>query len=149
MVQQPPSSILDSHLKWSLKRTPISRGVPMAKAMEPHSIIAYEMNGEPIPKYHGFPVRIVSFRRFQALTPEQVVEPEQVEPQGPPELPPLPVIEDPRPAPSAGMGETLSGGMFSGSAAPSLLERRMLQTRPGYARYVLATNRLIPGPPRR
>jgi DMSO/TMAO reductase YedYZ molybdopterin-dependent catalytic subunit len=31
----------------------------MAKAMEPHSIIAYEMNGEPIPKYHGFPVRIV------------------------------------------------------------------------------------------
>ncbi|MFL6588112.1 MAG: TrbI/VirB10 family protein [Luteimonas sp.] len=42
-----------------------------------------------------------------------------------PELPPLPVIEDPRPAPSAGMGEALSSGMFSGSAAPSLLERRM------------------------
>ena len=49
----------DLHLSRDPKRTPISRGVPMAKAMEPHSIIAYEMNGEPIPKYHGFPVRIV------------------------------------------------------------------------------------------
>jgi DMSO/TMAO reductase YedYZ molybdopterin-dependent catalytic subunit len=49
----------DMHLSRDASKIPISRGVPIAKAMEPHSIIAYEMNGEPIPKYHGFPVRTV------------------------------------------------------------------------------------------
>jgi DMSO/TMAO reductase YedYZ molybdopterin-dependent catalytic subunit len=49
----------DEHLSRDPAKVPISRGVPIAKAMEEHSIIAYEMNGEPIPKLHGFPVRIV------------------------------------------------------------------------------------------
>jgi len=51
---------MDGHLSGDPNKVPISRGVPIAKALEPHSIIAYEMNGEPIPKYNGFPVRIVS-----------------------------------------------------------------------------------------
>ena len=50
---------MDRHLSGDPKKVPISRGVPISKAMEPHSIIAFEMNGEPIPKYHGFPVRTV------------------------------------------------------------------------------------------
>lgn len=35
------------------------RNVPMEKAMHPDTIIAYEMNGEPIPMLHGFPLRSV------------------------------------------------------------------------------------------
>jgi len=49
----------DLHLSGDPNKVPISRGVPIHKAMEPHSIIAYEMNGEPIPAYHGFPVRTI------------------------------------------------------------------------------------------
>ena len=49
----------DEHLSRDPAKVPISRGVPIAKAMEEHSIIAYEMNGQPIPRYHGFPVRVV------------------------------------------------------------------------------------------
>jgi DMSO/TMAO reductase YedYZ molybdopterin-dependent catalytic subunit len=30
-----------------------------AKAMEPTTIVAYEMNGEPLPKGHGFPLRLI------------------------------------------------------------------------------------------
>jgi DMSO/TMAO reductase YedYZ molybdopterin-dependent catalytic subunit len=50
---------MDGHLSGDPKKVPISRGVPIIKAMEAHSLIAFEMNGEPIPKYHGFPVRTV------------------------------------------------------------------------------------------
>jgi len=35
------------------------RQVPMAKAMHPDTIIAYAMNGEPIPAVHGFPLRSI------------------------------------------------------------------------------------------
>lgn len=35
------------------------RQVPMAKAMHPDTIIAYAMNGEPIPAVHGFPLRAI------------------------------------------------------------------------------------------
>ena len=50
---------MDGHLSGNPKKLPISRGVPIAKAMEEHCLIAFEMNGEPIPALHGFPVRIV------------------------------------------------------------------------------------------
>lgn len=36
-----------------------SRGIPIDKAMEEHTLIAFAMNGEPIPALHGFPVRLV------------------------------------------------------------------------------------------
>jgi len=49
----------DTHLSGNPDKLPISRGVPLAKAMEKHSIIAFAMNGEPIPAMHGFPVRTI------------------------------------------------------------------------------------------
>jgi len=38
---------------------PFVRQVPMAKAMHPDTLIAYEMNGQPIPPVHGFPLRAI------------------------------------------------------------------------------------------
>ena len=38
---------------------PFVRQVPMAKAMHPDTIIAYEMNGQPLPLVHGFPFRAI------------------------------------------------------------------------------------------
>lgn len=38
----------------------ISRGVPMAKAMEDESLIAWAMNGEEIPLLHGYPLRLIT-----------------------------------------------------------------------------------------
>ena len=37
----------------------ISRGVPMAKALENETIIAWAMNGQDIPLVHGYPLRLV------------------------------------------------------------------------------------------
>ena len=37
----------------------ISRGIPIWKAMEPHTLAAFAMNGNQIPPVHGFPVRLV------------------------------------------------------------------------------------------
>ncbi|MFD1880965.1 sulfite oxidase [Paracoccus pacificus] len=48
----------DVHLSGEEKDT-ISRGVPIEKAMENDGIIAWAMNGEPIPALHGFPLRLV------------------------------------------------------------------------------------------
>lgn len=38
----------------------ISRGVPIAKAMEDESLIAWAMNGEEIPLLHGYPLRLIT-----------------------------------------------------------------------------------------
>lgn len=38
---------------------PFSRGIPIEKALEEHTLLAYKMNGEPLPTLHGFPVRLV------------------------------------------------------------------------------------------
>lgn len=35
------------------------RGISFQKAMDPNTILAYEMNGEPLPIDHGFPLRAV------------------------------------------------------------------------------------------
>jgi DMSO/TMAO reductase YedYZ molybdopterin-dependent catalytic subunit len=35
------------------------RNVPLDKAMHPDTILAYEMNGEPVPALHGFPLRAI------------------------------------------------------------------------------------------
>lgn len=40
-------------------RPAFSRGVPIAKALEPDHLIAWAMNGEPLIPVHGAPVRIV------------------------------------------------------------------------------------------
>lgn len=49
----------DIHLSRDPDKEPISRGVPMAKAMQDEILLAYEMNGEPIPLVHGYPLRLV------------------------------------------------------------------------------------------
>ena len=49
----------DTHLSGDPKKQPISRGVPLAKALEAESLLAFAMNGEPIPAIHGAPLRMV------------------------------------------------------------------------------------------
>ena len=36
---------------------PFSRGIPIEKAMDEHTLIAFKMNGEALPATHGFPAR--------------------------------------------------------------------------------------------
>ncbi|MBT5924983.1 MAG: sulfite oxidase [Verrucomicrobia bacterium] len=38
---------------------PISRGVPIEKALDEHTMLAWEMNGAPLPAEHGFPLRLI------------------------------------------------------------------------------------------
>ena len=38
---------------------PFVRQVPMAKALDPDTMVAYAMNDQPIPAAHGFPLRLV------------------------------------------------------------------------------------------
>ncbi len=49
----------DRHLSGDPKKRPISRGVPVAKALEKESLIVWAMNGEPLPLLHGFPLRMI------------------------------------------------------------------------------------------
>ncbi len=48
----------DTHLNGS-DEVVISRGVPMAKALEDESLIAWSMNGADIPYLNGYPLRLV------------------------------------------------------------------------------------------
>ena len=50
----------DIHLSGDSSKEPISRGVPMEKAHQNETLLAYEMNGAPIPLIHGFPLRLVA-----------------------------------------------------------------------------------------
>jgi len=36
------------------------RSIPLEKALDPNTILAYEMNGETLPVKHGFPLRVVA-----------------------------------------------------------------------------------------
>lgn len=49
----------DTHLSGDPNKRPISRGVPMSKAMEDETLIAWAMNGEDLPPLHGYPLRLV------------------------------------------------------------------------------------------
>lgn len=49
----------DTHLSGDKKKTVISRGVPIRKAMEEESLIAWAMNGQPLPLLNGYPLRLV------------------------------------------------------------------------------------------
>ena len=49
----------DRHLSGDPDKEVISRGVPMSKALEDESLIAFAMNGAPIPEMHGAPLRLV------------------------------------------------------------------------------------------
>ena len=50
----------DLHLSGDVNKEPISRGVPIAKANQDETLIAYLMNDEPIPLAHGFPLRLIA-----------------------------------------------------------------------------------------
>ena len=49
----------DTHTSGNPNADPISRGVPISKAMERESMIAWAMNDEDIPLQNGFPLRLV------------------------------------------------------------------------------------------
>ena len=49
----------DTHLSGDPNKVVISRGVPIAKALEDQSLIAWAMNGEPLPWLNGYPLRLV------------------------------------------------------------------------------------------
>lgn len=50
----------DEHLSGDPERLAISRGGPIDKMMDPHTIVAYAMNGADIPIHNGYPVRLVA-----------------------------------------------------------------------------------------
>ena len=49
----------DLHLSGDASKPTLSRGVRMAKAMDPNSMIVWAMNGQPLPNIHGGPVRLI------------------------------------------------------------------------------------------
>ncbi|MEQ8364323.1 MAG: sulfite oxidase [Cyclobacteriaceae bacterium] len=50
----------DLHLSRDPGKEPISRGCPMAKALQDETLLAFQMNGEDIPLIHGYPLRLVA-----------------------------------------------------------------------------------------
>jgi len=49
----------DTHLSGDPKKLPISRGVPIEKALNPNNLITFEQNGGPIHPMNGAPLRLV------------------------------------------------------------------------------------------
>ncbi len=49
----------DVHLSGDPNHAVISRGVPIKKALEEHSLLVWGMNGKDLPLIHGFPMRLV------------------------------------------------------------------------------------------
>ena len=50
----------DRHLSGDPNKVVISRGVPVAKALQPETLVAWAMNDAPIPALHGGPLRLVA-----------------------------------------------------------------------------------------
>lgn len=49
----------DTHLSGDPDKQPISRGIPISKALDEHSMLVFGMNGADLPKMHGYPLRLV------------------------------------------------------------------------------------------
>ena len=49
-------SVTESHANGKLV---YAMSVPVEKLLDPDTILAYEMNGEPLPKDHGYPIRLL------------------------------------------------------------------------------------------
>jgi DMSO/TMAO reductase YedYZ molybdopterin-dependent catalytic subunit len=49
----------DAHLTGDPEKSAISRGVPISKAMEEHTLIAWAMNGQAMPALNGHPLRLI------------------------------------------------------------------------------------------
>ncbi len=50
----------DTHLSGQVDKQAISRGIPIRKAMDPHTLVAFAMNGGPIHPMNGAPLRVVA-----------------------------------------------------------------------------------------
>ena len=50
----------DLPLTGGVNEVPISRGVGLEKALDDHTLLVWEMNGEPLPAQHGFPLRLLA-----------------------------------------------------------------------------------------
>jgi DMSO/TMAO reductase YedYZ molybdopterin-dependent catalytic subunit len=49
----------DTHASGDISKSPISRGVPLQKALQDETLIAWAMNGEDIPHMNGYPLRLL------------------------------------------------------------------------------------------
>lgn len=49
----------DKHLNGDPNKVVISRGAPLAKAMQDETLLAFLLNGKDIPLAHGYPIRLV------------------------------------------------------------------------------------------
>lgn len=49
----------DTHISGNPDKIPISRGVPMAKALEDETLLAWQINGQDLPLMNGYPLRLV------------------------------------------------------------------------------------------
>ena len=49
----------DAHLSGDATKDALSRGMPVAKALEEHTMIVWAMNGQPLSNIHGAPVRLM------------------------------------------------------------------------------------------
>mgnify|MGYP000061857823 FL=1 len=49
----------DTHLSGDPEKHPVSRGMPIDKAMDPYNLIAFEQNGEALHPMNGAPLRLV------------------------------------------------------------------------------------------
>lgn len=56
-----------------------STAIPLEKARHPGTILAYEMNGEPLPHKHGFPLRLVAPGLYGMKNPKWVTAVEAVD----------------------------------------------------------------------
>lgn len=49
----------DPHLSRAANKNAISRGVPIAKALDENTLLVWDMNGVPLPAMHGWPLRLM------------------------------------------------------------------------------------------
>ena len=49
----------DPHLSRAANKNAISRGVPIAKALDENTMLVWDMNGAPLPAMHGWPLRLM------------------------------------------------------------------------------------------
>lgn len=50
---------VDKHLNGDASKPVISRGIPIAKALQDETLLAWSLNGKDIPLAHGYPLRLV------------------------------------------------------------------------------------------
>ena len=49
-----------------------STGIPIEKAMDPDTLLAYDMNGVPLPHEHGYPLRLINPGHYGMKNPKWI-----------------------------------------------------------------------------